>query len=73
MNLSKFSWKASLALLLAAFFLMSSISNIVATGQIAADYSRWDTQTGSTTSPVCLNSRQRYCSQYARFVSGVQR
>lgn len=41
MNLAKFSWKALLACLLAAFFLVGSVGNIFVSEEIAADYARW--------------------------------
>ncbi|MFA5629962.1 MAG: DoxX family protein [Porticoccaceae bacterium] len=38
---NKLSWKAVLAYLLAAFFLVGGIGNIFVSEQIAADYARW--------------------------------
>ncbi|PBQ13278.1 DoxX family protein [Pseudomonas syringae] len=41
MSVAKFSWKAVLAFLLAAFFLIGAIGNIFVPPEIAADYARW--------------------------------
>lgn len=41
MNMANFSWKAVLASLLAAFFLVGAIGNILLPPEIAADYARW--------------------------------
>ncbi|AIG05024.1 Uncharacterised protein [Pseudomonas fluorescens] len=41
MQLSRFTWKALLALILAAFFLVGAVGNIFVSEQIAADYARW--------------------------------
>lgn len=41
MSMTNFSWKAVLAFLLAAFFLIGAIGNIFVPPQIAADYARW--------------------------------
>ena len=41
MNKKRPSWEIVLAYLLAAFFLFGAVGNILAFGQIAADYSRW--------------------------------
>lgn len=41
MNSVRFTWKTVLAYLLAAFFLVGAVGNILALGQIADDYARW--------------------------------
>ena len=41
MKLKTFNWKTFFALLLAAFFLVGSLGNILASEQIVAEYARW--------------------------------
>lgn len=41
MSVANFSWKAFLAFLLAAFFLIGAVGNIILPPEIAADYARW--------------------------------
>lgn len=41
MELSQISWSRGLAVLLAVFFLMGAAGNILALGEIPADYARW--------------------------------
>lgn len=41
MSVANFSWKAFLAFLLAAFFLVGSVGNIILPPEVAADYARW--------------------------------